>query len=174
MRTCRTCNQSKPLDCFYITGSGWRQINCSVCQVKKGQNHYYTSGRRERLMAYRRDNKAEVLRKEKEWRDANPDRSKGKILRQYWPGSTWQEALENFRALVLAQNNLCKICQKPETCKFNRPPYKVRDLCVDHCHKTGKVRGLLCDSCNVLLGRAKDCPEICLSAAVYLAESEAA
>jgi len=48
------------------------------------------------------------------------------------------------------QNNTCAICFKPE--QSNR--YKT--LCVDHCHTTGKIRGLLCSNCNRALGLLKD------------------
>jgi len=39
---------------------------------------------------------------------------------------------------------------------------------IDHCHKTGKVRGLLCQRCNMALGFLRDNPRACLRAAVYL------
>ena len=41
-------------------------------------------------------------------------------------------------------------------------------LFVDHCHETGKVRGLLCHHCNLVLGHAKDNPHILRLAATYL------
>lgn len=173
MRTCKTCAQTKNLDCFYVI-KGWRRLECRDCTVNRNRDYYYNSGRREKLIEYRKNNKELVLAREKKWRESNSDRCKGKILRQYWPGATWKEALSNFKALVEAQSNLCKICNQPETCLYNKQPGKVRDLCVDHCHKTGKVRGLLCDSCNVLLGRAKDSVEICLRAAKYLEEAHEA
>lgn len=40
--------------------------------------------------------------------------------------------------------------------------------CVDHCHTTGKVRGILCDDCNISLGKMADDPERLKRAAVYL------
>lgn len=56
------------------------------------------------------------------------------------------------------QNGLCAICNG----KCNRR------LAVDHDHKTGKVRGLLCIRCNFLLGYAKDNEEILENAILYL------
>ncbi len=47
-------------------------------------------------------------------------------------------------------------------------PHFSKGLCVDHDHKTGEIRGLLCDSCNNGLGRFKDNPEILASALSYL------
>jgi hypothetical protein len=53
---------------------------------------------------------------------------------------------------------VCQICNQTDR----------RELCVDHCHSTGKVRGLLCDPCNKALGLFKDSPELLNSAIKYL------
>ena len=53
--------------------------------------------------------------------------------------------IEDYETMFANQNGVCKICQK--TCKSGK------NLAVDHCHKTGKVRGLLCATCNTSLGR---------------------
>ena len=72
--------------------------------------------------------------------------------------------LSQFNEMSKQQNDCCLICNKPET-NGNR-------LSVDHCHKTGKIRGLLCDSCNVGLGRFKDDKTILEQAVKYLASHE--
>ncbi len=59
----------------------------------------------------------------------------------------------------------CEICTTKEIeCKTR--------LCLDHDHKTGNFRGWICNDCNVLLGRAKDNPNILRSAADYLDKSQ--
>ena len=63
---------------------------------------------------------------------------------------------EQWEAMLVAQGGLCAICGGP-------PP-----LDVDHSHETGKVRGLLCRSCNRGLGMLKDNAEICAKAAAYV------
>jgi len=45
---------------------------------------------------------------------------------------------------------------------------KLKNLCVDHCHKTGKVRGLLCIRCNSSIGMARDSTRILKRAIKYL------
>ena len=56
---------------------------------------------------------------------------------------------DDYLALLEKQNNVCAICLNPETIENSI-------LCVDHCHKTGKVRGLLCRMCNSALGKFND------------------
>lgn len=62
-------------------------------------------------------------------------------LRQYWPHLTNEEAEIERRKLFEKQEGKCGICQKHEA------SFKIR-LSVDHNHKTGQVRGLLCYHCN--------------------------
>jgi hypothetical protein len=57
------------------------------------------------------------------------------------------------------QQNLCAICKEKQIGKV---------LCIDHDHTTGKVRGLLCNNCNVGLGNLKDNVQILQSAIEYL------
>ena len=73
--------------------------------------------------------------------------------------------LDDYNDLVKRQNGLCAICGKIETVSNQFGP---RPLCVDHCHKTGKVRGLLCSQCNHLLGNAKDNIGVLQNAITYL------
>ena len=67
-------------------------------------------------------------------------------------------SLETFSTLNEVQNGLCAICQKEQ---------KPR-LAVDHDHVTGKVRGLLCNNCNWMLGSGKDNSTILKKGAEYL------
>lgn len=71
--------------------------------------------------------------------------------------------IEQFEELVKAQNNKCFICDI-------EGGYNGKPLYVDHCHKSGRVRRLLCQHCNSGLGMFKDNPELLLKAAEYLKE----
>lgn len=64
-----------------------------------------------------------------------------------------------FQKLMKKQRGVCAICGEPP---------KTKRLAVDHCHKTNKVRGLLCDGCNHGIGMLKDNPGLCRKAAKYL------
>lgn len=73
-------------------------------------------------------------------------------------------SLEEYNTMLLKQNHRCKIC--------NSPNAKGRGcMHVDHCHETGKIRGLLCARCNLLLGKAEDNISILTSAIEYLKEN---
>ena len=58
--------------------------------------------------------------------------------------------LEDYELMLKSQNGVCAICKRPETIKNKNN--KIDPLSVDHCHTTGKIRGLLCRECNRLLG----------------------
>jgi hypothetical protein len=74
---------------------------------------------------------------------------------------------EKYMEILFSQNNVCKICGLDES--TNRPDSKKpRRLSVDHCHETGRIRGILCSSCNIMIGKAKDNPNILIAAANYL------
>lgn len=67
-------------------------------------------------------------------------------------------AVEDFEQIRLNQQNRCAVCKET----FLKTPH------VDHDHLTGKIRGLLCSSCNISLGGFKDSPELLRAAAAYL------
>ena len=76
----------------------------------------------------------------------------------------------DYNELFEQQNGVCSICGLPETKKsFGK---HVRRLSIDHCHKTGKVRGLLCNQCNVALGNFNDDIDVMSSAISYLINSK--
>jgi len=72
----------------------------------------------------------------------------------------------DYKLLYEKQNGVCAICGKPETTKNNVGA--VRLLSMDHDHKTKKVRGLLCMSCNVFLGHLEKNVKYISKALVYI------
>lgn len=65
-----------------------------------------------------------------------------------------------YQNMMDAQGSACAICRGTEA--------SGKHLAVDHCHSTGRVRGLLCSSCNQTLGKMKDSPALLRAAASYL------
>lgn len=70
-------------------------------------------------------------------------------------------SFEEFTSMLETQIGLCKICLLP----MDKPN-------VDHCHLTGKIRGLLCVKCNTGLGKFNDDPELLKVALQYLIENK--
>jgi hypothetical protein len=66
---------------------------------------------------------------------------------------------EEYERMQTEQDNKCLICETE---------IKGKDICVDHCHDTGDVRGLLCRTCNSGLGFFKDTLEILENAVTYM------
>lgn len=68
----------------------------------------------------------------------------------------------DFDRMFADQGGVCAICKEPETRS------RWYTLAVDHCHKTGRVRGLLCNRCNAAIGMLRDRPELAVAAGEYL------
>jgi hypothetical protein len=122
--------------------------------------------------AYRIKHRDKLLEYTKEWQKKNwgywlkyqmkhKDKIKSKNLRQY--GIT----LEAYETLLETQQNLCAICRKPEI-QPTKHGDGTRELSVDHDHRTGRVRGLLCNRCNIRLGMVDDDLELLRKMIDYL------
>jgi hypothetical protein len=73
--------------------------------------------------------------------------------------------IEQYNTMLDSQHHVCAICGAPDG---NGEGYHRKRLAVDHCHATGKLRRLLCQDCNIALGKLKDDPGLFLKAAQYL------
>ena len=124
---------------------------------------------RERTRAYNRayhaahKNEINALRRRR-WVE---DPRRKEKQRSYYRTKDWRKsflkhyygmALEDYDRLLAQQGGACAICRK-------RP---AKTLCVDHCHSTGKIRGLLCRKCNLGIGHLDDSPSVMLAAIAYL------
>lgn len=107
----------------------------------------------------------------REWYQAHRAEAKVKNAARYQTDKARRAAVERekkfgisqaaFDALLLAQSGRCAICRSDKA--GGRGGFAV-----DHCHITGRVRGLLCTNCNNGLGRFKDDPDRLIAAADYL------
>jgi hypothetical protein len=140
MRTCKICNQTKPLTDFYQTvrnGSPYGYHGkCKKCYVKKQQENY------------------DPLKQ----RDENLKQRYGKNF-----------GINEYNQLLEKQGHKCAICRStdPKGRKSGRGG-GVDVFYVDHCHTTGKVRGLLCNICNRSMGYLGDNTQILQSMIEYL------
>lgn len=119
----------------------------------------------EKLREYRRRyrQRPDVVRKRKADVLAWSRTAKGR--RTNWAGALRRDyglSVEAFDAMLIAQDGRCATCSVP----FG--PTRATFEHVDHCHATGRVRGLLCPACNKALGLARDNPTVLFNMYLYL------
>ena len=149
-----------------------RKLNCGICSSEK-RTMILKSGkeklvcdkcRREKASLWQKQNKERANETNRKWASLNYEQKynsskNSKLLKEY------NTTLEDFNNRLEEQGHKCKICGKEETRKFNSTRWK---LSVDHCHKTGRVRGLLCAKCNVGLAKFEEDEQQFLNAIRYL------
>lgn len=88
---------------------------------------------------------------QKQWRRDNPEKYKAQQDRSNTKTRYKKFGItkEIFDKMFLAQDSRCAICETTENTSS-------KDWAIDHCHRTGEVRGILCHHCNLMLGNAKD------------------
>lgn len=96
------------------------------------------------------------------WSKIRKDRSPEKI-REYNLRKSFGITIAEYEEMLESQGGTCAICRGTES---------VGRLAVDHCHSTGKIRGLLCTNCNQAIGKFKDSGPLLLRAIEYLAASQ--
>lgn len=140
-RACRDCLLEKSLDEFHASKNGTfgKASYCKMCM-----------NIRTRI-----------------WRETNREKMQEVARISYFNRTLEKYNLtqDEYRDLLSSQKGLCAICYQPPTEKRYQTS---RPLCIDHDHKTGQVRGLLCGSCNRALGGFKDNPSVLESAKQYL------
>lgn len=85
--------------------------------------------------------------------------------RQRWRIARYGISVEDYDRLHAEQGGVCAICKTPERAIRNGKP---KALAIDHCHREGHVRALLCSSCNQGIGCFQDDPALLERAAAYL------
>lgn len=87
--------------------------------------------------------------KVRRWKARHPEQQRGIARRS---NLLWKYGLTlaDYDALLAEQGGVCAVCRTHET---------KLPLHVDHCHSTGRVRGLLCSNCNTALGKLKESPD---------------
>ena len=123
---------------------------------KEYRRKYYLANRakaKAKATAYRANNKEAI----KAYRESRKERDK--LLRMCHTYGIAEE-----RGLELIQSKQCPICGVELVWNGNTS----NSLAVDHCHESGEVRDAICQSCNKMLGFAKDNPETLIRAAQYL------
>lgn len=104
---------------------------------------------------------ANGLARYRKWRSENKRRD-SEIHRRSKLKTLFGISEEDYEQLLVKQNGACAICEESAFSDM------TKRLSIDHCHTTGKVRGLLCGRCNRGLGLFKDSSGTMLRAVAYL------
>jgi hypothetical protein len=189
-KTCSKCGQEKDLENFAKdkrSPSG-RSSWCKACQSAKSKEWRAVPENRSAKAIvdkiWREKNLESVRASNTEWNKANPGYGAAKSKewrtipenkeRQRAASAAWLKSTagktsrvkkygitgEDYQQMLVEQGFVCKTCGKPEK--------TGKALAVDHDHKTGKVRGLLCGNCNQALGLLNDDLGVVKKLLVYL------
>jgi hypothetical protein len=109
---------------------------------------------------YHANNAKTVNERSRNRRLANPDNQR-QIRRRAHLKSSYGITPAEYDFIFQAQKNVCGICETPN-------PGSKKGWHIDHCHSTGKVRGILCTNCNLMIGHAKDDLNRMVAAMFYL------
>jgi hypothetical protein len=157
VKRCKHCAIEKSSDDFYADRQARDGLRpeCKDCTKARRKRWYAENREREiaRVLAWQRENPEMVAARMEAFREAGKKKvsdRKSHLKRKY--GLT----LEEFHAMLAAQGGGCAICGRPGVDQ------------VDHDHRSGRVRGILCFRCNVALGQLDDDPDRLLAAIAYL------
>lgn len=178
MKSCHLCKKTKDESNFNIdmAKSDMLSSRCKPCHKKyakdwkiknkervqkTGANYYKINRERIRKNAknHYEKHKDSISLKNKERYNKDYRSFKHQDLKKLY-----KMTIDQYEQLLEQQNHSCAICK---THKDNF----TRDLSVDHCHITNKIRGLLCTNCNRAVGNVKDSVKIAKNLIKYLEES---
>ncbi len=161
MKRCKKCGAVKPMSDFHrdAAANDGRRNECKVCNLAA-------------QTAKRRANPQANRDRVRQWQRANPEKVAAR--RAAYVASGWRSisnrkshlkrrfglTLEQYDEMLRSQGGGCALC--------GRAPREGKALHVDHDHETGRVRGLLCFTCNNALGDFEDDPVRLREAARYV------
>lgn len=156
MKICACCKEEKPYLDFHKkkkSKDGYHSY-CRICTAKKNKE-------------WVQNNKEQQALSCKNWYSKNKE--KANLSGTNWHYKTnYGISYQQFLDLATKQGNICLICKRDLTFLEKKDSRAV----LDHCHTTGKIRGVLCNSCNTALGKFKDSIDILQNAISYLKDSK--
>jgi len=155
-KVCNLCCQELPLSEYNKRAdspTGFAYV-CRACSKKRSRAQYYENKelRNEQCQA---------------WYNKNAEKVRRKTI-----GRLYGLSYEQYLHMLEEQQGACAICQVPLKAHVGLDSeYEVAKI--DHCHTTGRVRGLLCKKCNVSLGNLNDDVSVLQKAIAYLCKAQA-
>lgn len=149
MKRCSKCGIVKEVGSFgrHSQAKDGLRHWCKECNNAAKRADY--AAHQERYRQYYEDNYEHRSKIKRVWRNQNPDNVKAARNRHLV--SKYGITLDEYKVMFDKNDGRCYSCGEIETVIDSRS-HKVRCLQVDHCHDTGRVRGLLCTRCNLALG----------------------
>lgn len=139
--TCYGCQLPLPEERFAPSVWATGRGRCKLCQ-KKVSAASYAANREERIAR----------------------------MTEYRMEKAFGLSMADYERMLADQDGRCAICGATEGW-YHVQAGRGRKLSVDHCHERGQVRGLLCDSCNMGIGRFKHDPDLLQKAIAYLGKA---
>jgi hypothetical protein len=153
------CKTEKPLNAFGVHSrrTGVKHCWCRECTNFKAKE-------------WRKKNPKKVAANSKKWREQNAERAAA-LRRRGHLKSLYGLSPEDYEKALSEQRGCCAICGAAEHASKTRGGQ--HRFHIDHDHKTGRVRGLLCANCNRMIGQAKESVDVLWEAIAYLEEHKA-
>ena len=195
LKRCSKCAESKPLTCFGGDKSRPDLLSCwcRVCNAESARRYRNSPSGRAKMRALVKRWRADNPEKTRSAKMRAKERQKARAAEdpEYWSKiyasqrvqrraqhrnmvartpnyyrtvrlrERYGMTISEWDALFESQGKACAICSTTESGSRN-------GWDTDHCHDTGKVRGILCNHCNVALGRIRECSTIAVSMLEYI------
>jgi hypothetical protein len=157
MKTCSKCGQTKPIDDFYRAAGmrDGRRNDCKVCNLAAKKARYVSADAVARVERWRNPKRFSAYQAEYRKR---PERKRA--MRDLYYRRTHGLSADAVDEMLAAQGGVCAICKE-------RPEVEAR-MHVDHDHRSGAIRGVLCSRCNHAIGLLREDPVLFARAADYL------
>jgi hypothetical protein len=157
MKTCSKCAAALPLSAFYLRkDNGKPHSACKACE--RAATKVWYDNNRDKAIAKYKAWRLENLDTVRQYRRENREKHyRQEVSRKYGVSVAWLD-----KALA-DQGNKCACCGREFVSGDKQTTPHV-----DHCHKSGQVRGVLCNRCNSVLGLCEDSTELLSSLLGYL------
>jgi hypothetical protein len=150
-KVCKKCQTEKPIADFWISDKerGYRRCNCKDCDRNTAREYYANNP------TYKEKAKANSA----SWQKANPRSA----------FSTWKHSIkhkygmlpDDYERMLKEQDGKCALCGTEDIGRTGKKgKWSAGRWNIDHCHRTGRVRGLLCHTCNVRVGAYEKLAEL--------------
>lgn len=174
-RACTRCGEKKAHEEFYADGRGGRVAVCKSCSRERALANYHHRVRD----PVAREAHAARSRDDYRMRRGDPAYVDGRRILEAKPEvrnrrlctyltRTYGITLADWDRMYAAQGGCCAACGRPVADRYYRADADRPKAATDHCHKTGRVRGILCHGCNVAVGMLSESPARADGLAAYI------